>query len=132
MEEQQVEQLIGGSIIILVGLIVFFRVKRAQFWSEKGITATARVTNIIDTGATGHTNISFSLPIAGAWFSSSGIIWDLYLEIEQPGLPFRRLNIYHRFKDGYEPPQVGDILNILAHPKNPDKIIILPRDMVEQ
>lgn len=131
MEKQQVDNLVLAGIITLVGSVVFFRIRRAKFWSEKGIPAVAHVTKIIDSGMKGHSSVSFSIPVAGAGFSSSGVIWDLYLEIEQPGLPVRRLNTYHRFKDGFDPPQAGDTLPILVHPKNPDKIVFLPRNMAE-
>ncbi len=132
MEELYADGLLSGLIIIIIGLIILYRVKRAKFWTEKGIKAVAHVTNISDSGMKGNAHISFAAPTGKVWASSDGIIWDLYLTIEQPGFPVRRENIYHRFVDGFEPPQIGDILNILVHPKSPDKFVILPRDMAVQ
>ncbi len=128
MDKQNEDLLIKIGIIAIVGLFFYFRIKRARFWSEKGIYSTAKVTRIEDSGMKGYSSISFSIPVAGAGFSSSGIIWDLTLEITPSNAPVRRLYINHRFKDGLEPPVPGDIIPILIHPKNPDKIVFLPRE----
>lgn len=87
--------------------------------------ASALVNKIIDSGmktCTGFGNITTYNK-----YGPQSIVWDLFLEIEELGKPNRRLNIYHRFGDGFDPPQVGDRLSILIHPKNPDKIKILSR-----
>lgn len=131
MEDKQGDFFGQVVVIIMVCLVVYFRVKRARFWSKHGIRAVARVIKIQDSGRKGYSGGGVFTSNGGVGYESGGIIWDLHLDIEQQELPARRLYIDHRFKDGFGPPQAGDFLDILIHPKKPDKIVILPRNEPE-
>jgi len=95
-------------IAAVIGLIIYLRIKKQKFWKEKGVAATAHVVKIQKSGR----------------MVGNEIVWDVHLDVDQPGKPLRRLYVDHRFEWGFAPPEAGDVLAILIHPNKPDKILI--------
>lgn len=116
--------------LLILGIFYFVAIApilRRRYILKNGIEAVGLVDKILNSGM--KRDKGFGIGFGGASASvmvRDMIVWDIYMEIDQPGKPRRRINMYHCFGYGVQPPAPGDTVAVLIHPTKPDKIILQP------
>ncbi len=98
---------------------------RRRYILKNGIEAVGVIDKVLNSGMKRDKGFGIGFGSAGASVMVGNmIVWDIYMQVDQPGKPRRSINIYHCFGYGAPPPEPGDTVALLIHPTKPDKIII--------